>query len=304
VHSDSDRMIRAAGGVLWRSSDSGVIEVALVHRPEYDDWSLPKGKVRRGEHPLVTARREVAEETGIQAAAGKRLDVEHYDTALGPKAVEFWAMHGQDGPFRPTAEVDRLAWMSLADARWRLRYRRDAYEIGALEALADSTLATSAVLLVRNARAIPVGRWEGIEAHRPLDIDGREQAEALRRTLPAFAPSRLISAGEDLFVDTVRPLGAELGLPVETEPDFGEEEYAARPRDGMARIRELADADGTPVVCAPGAVIRHLLVLLAEDAGLDVREHPAVKGSVWALFFSGGHLAAADYYPDLTSPRP
>jgi len=69
----------------------------------------------------------VAEETGIQATAGKRLDIEHYGTALGPKAVEFWAMHGQDGPFRPTAEVDRLAWMSLADARWRLRYRRDSY---------------------------------------------------------------------------------------------------------------------------------------------------------------------------------
>jgi 8-oxo-(d)GTP phosphatase len=304
MHGDSDRMIRAAGGVLWRSSDSGVVEVALVHRPRYDDWSLPKGKLRRGEHPLVTACREVAEETGIRAAAGKRLDIEHYDTARGPKAVEFWAMHGQDGPFRPTAEVDRLAWMSLADARWRLRYRRDSYEIGALEALADSALATSAVLLVRNARAIPAGRWEGIKAHRPLDVEGQQQAEALRRTLPAFGPSRLISAGEARFVDTVRTLAAELGLPVETEPVFGEEEYAARPRHGMARITELADADGTSVVCAPAAVIRHLLVTLAEDAGLDVREYPAVNGSVWALFFSGGQLAAADYYPALTSPRP
>jgi 8-oxo-(d)GTP phosphatase len=212
-------------------------------------------------------------------------------------------MHGQDGPFRPTAEVDRLAWMSLADARWRLRYRRDSYEIGALEALADSALATSAVLLVRNARAVPAGRWEGIKAHRPLDVEGQEQAEALRRALPAFGPSRLISAGETRFLDTMGTLAAELGLPVETEPVFGEEEYAARPRHGMARIAELADADGTSVVCAPGAVIRHLLVTLAEDAGLDVREYPAVKGNVWALFFSGGQLAAADYYPALTSPR-
>jgi 8-oxo-(d)GTP phosphatase len=304
MHGDSDRMIRAAGGVLWRSSGSGAIEVALVHRPKYDDWSLPKGKLRRGEHPLVTACREVAEETGIQPKAGRRLDIEHYDTAVGPKAVEFWAMHGQDGPFRPTAEVDRLAWMSLADARWRLRYRRDSYEIGALEALAESTLVTSAVLLVRNARAIPVGRWEGIKAHRPLDVEGQEQAEALRQTLPAFGPSRLISAGEARFVDTVRPLAAELGLPVETEPVFGEEEYAERPRDGMARLAEFADADGTSVVCAPGAVIRHLLLLLAENAGLDVREYPAVKGSVWALFFSCGQLAGADYYPALTSPWP
>jgi len=105
-------------------------------------------------------------------------------------------------------------------------------------------------------------------------------------------------------VDTMRPLGAELRLPVETEPVFGEEEYAARPSRGLTRIVELAAADGTSAVCAPATVIRHLLVILAEDAGLDVREYPAVKGSVWALFFSGGRLAAADYYPALTSPLP
>jgi 8-oxo-dGTP diphosphatase len=304
MQGDGDRMIRAAGGVLWRSPPSGAVEVALVHRPRYDDWSLPKGKLRRGEHPLVTACREVAEETGVQATAGKRLDIEHYDTALGPKAVEFWAMHGPDGPFTPTAEVDRLAWMSLADARWRLRYRRDCYMIDMLETLADSALAASAVLLVRNARAVPAARWQGAGGGRPLDAEGRDQAEALRRTLPAFGPSRLLSAGEVRFADTLRPLGAELGLPVETEPVFGEEDYAASPGRGMARILELASAAGTPALCAPGAVIRHLLVTLAEDAGLDVREYPAVKGSVWVLFFSGGRLAAADYYPALTSRGP
>jgi 8-oxo-dGTP diphosphatase len=297
-------MIRAAGGVLWRSSASGAVEVALVHRPRYDDWSLPKGKLRRGEHPLVTACREVAEETGVRAMAGKRLDIEHYDTALGPKAVEYWAMQGPDGPFTPTVEVDRLAWMSLTDARWRLHYRRDSYAIDALEALADSTLATSAVLLVRNARAVPVGRWDGAQGDRPLDVEGQAQAEALRQTMPAFGPSRLLSACEARFLDTMRPLGAELGLPVETDPVFGEDEYAARPRRGLTRILELAGTGGTTTVCAPGSVIRHLLANLTEAAGLDVREHPAVKGSVWALFFSDSRLAAADYYATLTSPRP
>jgi 8-oxo-(d)GTP phosphatase len=100
MHGDGDRMIRAAGGVLWRSPASGTVDVALVHRPEYDDWSLPKGKLRRGEHPLVTACREVAEETGVQTIAGKRLEVEHYNTDLGPKAVEYWAMHGPRRPFQ------------------------------------------------------------------------------------------------------------------------------------------------------------------------------------------------------------
>ena len=303
MHGDGDRMIRAAGGVLWRSSASGAVEVALVHRPEYDDWSLPKGKLRRGEHPMVAARREVAEETGIWAIAGKRLEVEHYNTARGPKAVEYWAMHGPDAPFSPTREVDHLAWVPLAGAR-RLDYQGDAYAIDALGALADGVRSGPEILLVRNARAVPAGRWHGADSHRLLDVEGREQAEALRRTLPAFGPSRLLSAFEARFVDTIRPLGAELGLAVEAELVFGEEEYAARPSHGMARIVELAAAGGTTAVCAPGAVIRHLLATLAEDAGLDVREYPAVKGSVWALFFSGGQLAAADYYPAVTSPQP
>jgi len=303
MHGDGDPMIRAAGGVLWRSSANGAVEVALVHRPEYDDWSLPKGKLRRGEHPLVTACREVAEETGVRAIAGKRLEVGHYNTALGPKAVEYWAMHGPDDPFRPTREVDHLVWVPMADAG-RLDYPDDAYAIDALGTLPDSVRSGSAILLVRNARAVPAGRWHGAGSDRLLDVRGRKQAENLRRTLPTFRPSRLLSASETRFVDTMRPLGAELGLAVETEQAFGEEEYAARPRGGLARILELAAADGTTAVCAPGAVIRHLLAALAEDAGLDMREYPVVKGSVWALFFSGDRLAAADYYPDLTSPLP
>jgi len=102
----------------------------------------------------------------------------------------------------------------------------------------------------------------------------------------------------------MQPLGAELGLAVETEPAFGEDGYAAHPRRGLTLILDLAGADGTATVCAPGAVIRHLLAALAEDAGLDLEECPAKTGSVWALFFSGGLLATADYYPSLASPRP
>ena len=78
--------------------------------------------------------------------------------------------------------------------------------------------------------------------------------------------------------------------------------YATDPRGGLTRILELAGADGATAVCAPGAVIQHLLADLAGEAGLDLPEIPARKGSVWALFFSHGRLAAADYYPDLNGP--
>jgi 8-oxo-(d)GTP phosphatase len=188
-------------------------------------------------------------------------------------------MHGPDAPFRPTREVDHLVWVPMVDAG-RLDYQGDAYAIDALGTLSGSVRSGSAVLLVRNARAVPAGQWHGAGSDRLLDVEGREQAEALRRTLRAFGPSRLLSASEARFEDTMQPLSAELGVAVETEPGFGEEEYAAPPRHGLTRILELAAAGGTSAVCAPGAVIRHLLAALAEDAGLDVREYPAVKGSV------------------------
>jgi hypothetical protein len=145
------------------------------------------------------------------------------------------AMHGPDVPFRPTREVDHLAWVPLADTR-RLGYQGDAYAIDALGTLADAVRSGPAVLLVHNARAVPAGPWHGARGHRPLDVMGWEQAESLRRTLPAFAPSRLLSPSEARFVDAMRPLSAEVGVAVEIEPAFGEEEYAAYPRHGLTRI--------------------------------------------------------------------
>lgn len=299
-------MIRAAGGVLWRTPGSGAVEVALVHRPGYGDWSLPKGKLLRGEHPLVTACREVAEETGIHAVAGLRLAIEHYGTAAGPKAVEYWAMHGPDAVFSPTAEVDRLAWLPLPDARRRLSYQRDSDALDALDALevleGDAATAGSAVLMVRNGRAVPPGRWAGSDGARPLDAEGHQQATAVRRVVPTFGPTRLLSAPPARCADTMEPLGADLGLPVETEPALDEDGYATDPRRGLTRILELAGAIGGTAVCAPGVVIRHLLAALADEAGLHLPEIQAGNGSVWALFFAHGRLAAADYYPDLAGP--
>lgn len=303
MRGEAGRMIRAAGGVLWRAPGSGAVEVALVHRPGHGDWSLPKGKLLRGEHPLVTACREVAEETGIRAVAGPRLAIEHYGTAAGPKAVEYWAMHGPDAVFAPTAEVDRLAWLPLPDARRRLSYQRDSDALHALEVLeGGAATAGSAVLMVRNGRAVPAGQWAGSDADRPLDAKGHQQARALRRVLPAFGPARLLSAPPVRYAATMEPLGADLGLPVGTEPALDEDGYATDPRRGLIRILELSGAVGVTAVCASGAVIQHLLAAVAGEAGLDLPEIQARKGSVWALFFSHGRLAAADYYPDLNGP--
>src|SRR5215469_15467690 len=108
--------IRAAGAVVWRPGPDGPL-VALVHRPKYDDWTLPKGKTDLGESVLLTAVREVHEETGQRITLGRRLTASRYDVDGRPKLVYYWAGRAEDppAPFTPNHEVDELAWLSVAD---------------------------------------------------------------------------------------------------------------------------------------------------------------------------------------------
>ncbi|WP_030673386.1 NUDIX hydrolase [Streptomyces cellulosae] len=118
--------VRAAGCVLWRRSPvDGEPEICLVHRPKYDDWSHPKGKVKRGEDQLAGARREVAEETGYDAAPGAELSTVRYTANGRAKEVRYWAAEATGGTFAPNDEVDRILWLPPTAARNRLTQPRD-----------------------------------------------------------------------------------------------------------------------------------------------------------------------------------
>ncbi|MFE2263296.1 NUDIX hydrolase [Streptomyces griseosporeus] len=133
---DDDRTVEAAGCVLWRRSPvDGGLEICLVHRPKYDDWSHPKGKLKRGEDALAGALREVEEETGRRAVPGAELPTVRYLADGRPKRVRYWAAEAAEGTFTPGTEVDRVLWLPPAAARDRLTQPRD-------RALVDALLAT------------------------------------------------------------------------------------------------------------------------------------------------------------------
>ena len=128
-------LVYAAGGVVWRLGSSGDVEVLLVHRPKYEDWSLPKGKRDPGETDEQCALREVEEETGLVCTLGPELTTTEYVDRKGrPKIVRYWVMTVVDGSFTPTEEVDEIRWLSIERATRLLSYERDAAVLDAFVA--------------------------------------------------------------------------------------------------------------------------------------------------------------------------
>jgi 8-oxo-dGTP pyrophosphatase MutT (NUDIX family) len=123
--------VRAAGGIVHRGGEDGP-EVLVVHRPRYDDWSLPKGKVDKGETLEEAALREVWEETGMRAKLGPYAGAIHYHDRKGrSKRVDWWLMEPIDGDFEPNEEVDEIRWVGVDRARELLSYDDDAELIDA-----------------------------------------------------------------------------------------------------------------------------------------------------------------------------
>jgi 8-oxo-dGTP diphosphatase len=127
--------VQAAGGVVWRRSPTGELQVLLVHRPRYDDWSVPKGKLGADEDHATAAVREVEEETGLRCTLGPELPSTSYVDRKGrPKQVRYWAMTPAAGQFAPTDEVDEVRWLPVDAAAARLSYPRDRAVLDALRA--------------------------------------------------------------------------------------------------------------------------------------------------------------------------
>ncbi|MGZ4764052.1 MAG: NUDIX hydrolase [Ilumatobacteraceae bacterium] len=127
-------MIEAAGGVVWRTTRKGQLEIVIVHRPRQRDWSLPKGKVRRRESALDCALREVREETGLRCSVGDELPEASYEDRQGrPKRVRYWARQELAGQFRRNREVDEIRWVRFERAGEALTYERDLVVVAGLQ---------------------------------------------------------------------------------------------------------------------------------------------------------------------------
>lgn len=292
-------VVYAAGGVVWREDADGTVEVALVHRPRYDDWTLPKGKVEHGETLIAAAVREILEETGYRVRLGRHLRMVSYDLrGPGRKHVHYWSAEVTGGEFTPNDEVDELRWLPVESAEAELSYRLDQRVLTSFRAL-PARLDT--MLLVRHAKAGRKARYRGDDRLRPLEKVGRAQAEAMLGLLLAFGPTRVHSADRVRCHQTVAPLADELNLPIEDETALSEEAYAEDPKAGRKRIREIGRDSGIHVVCSQGKVIPPLLKWWANHDDIKLPPSRNRKASVWVLSLLDGRLVAASH---IDSPLP
>ena len=299
--------IHAAGGVVWRlasNEDGAKVEVAIIHRPRYDDWSIPKGKLAPGETPLEGGLREVHEETGYRVQPGRPLGEVRYLKKSGggarEKVVNYWAMRAVGGGFSPSPEVDEMRWLPLDEAREQVTRALDR-EV--LERFSRRPPLTGSVLLVRHGTAGSRSKWQGDDALRPLDDEGQEQAEEMVRLLSRFGVEEIISADYVRCVETVRPLSEALGVPVKEESLLSERGFPGREDQAVELVRSLGRPGGAVVACSQAQVIPELVSRLAAEDEVELNSSgnsgdvSVRKGGVWALSFYDHKLVGAEPFP-------
>ncbi|MGA8257848.1 MAG: NUDIX domain-containing protein [Nocardioides sp.] len=265
----SPQDVLAAGVVVFRPGR----RVLLVHRPKYDDWSFPKGKLDRGEHAVTAAVREVAEETGLHVRLCLPLASQRYPIAGGrSKLVSYWSgrVVGDDdvSGYVPNDEIGAVRWVEADEAESLLTYSRD---VATLAEALRRRRKTRAVVVLRHAPARSRTAWRGDDRVRPLLVAGQHQAERLVPLLAAYDVTRVISSPSLRCVQTLEPFVTTTGWERDERHRLSEEDVTSK---GLARIVDdvLDDVRGT-VLCTHRPVLPGLFDALGlDDPGLALGE--------------------------------
>ena len=281
--------IVAAGAVVVRKGP----EVLLVHRPKYDDWSFPKGKLDPGEHATTAAVREVAEETGLDIRLGPPLSTQEYPVRNGQtrqKFVHYWVARvvgGDDvSTYKANGEIDGVSWVPMDIAAKALTYRRDR------ETLTEATKLrkrSHPLLVLRHAQAESRKAWTGNDRKRPLVPDGELQAEQAVPVIGSYGVERVVSSSSRRCWSTVGPYADVADIDVEVTDDLSEED--ATPEAVEQLVHELLERTEPAVLCTHRKVLPHVY------AALGVRDPKLDPGAMIVVHHRRGQVLAVEHHP-------
>jgi 8-oxo-(d)GTP phosphatase len=277
--------VLAAGAVVWRRRQ----EVLLVHRPRYDDWSFPKGKLDPGECLPDAALREVSEETGLVVRLGPPLSTQRYRNGDRMKSVHYWvgwAVGSDDvDGYLVNDEIDDVRWLPWTAALERLTYP---YDRDTLQESRPYRRKSRALAVLRHGSAESRKAWSGDDRRRPLTGAGRSQAEDLVPLLAAYDVSRVVTSTSTRCRQSVAPYAEASGLKLEEYDALSEEDASAESVEEI--VEDLLETGEGSVLCTHRPVLPHVFDAL----GLDfVRLHPA---GLLVVHHRSGTLVASELH--------
>lgn len=260
-----DATIFAAGALIWRER-AGRLEVLLIHRPRYDDWSWPKGKLDDGETLPECATREVYEEIGMKVQLGIPLPAIRYFVKNEPKVVYYWAAKTAGDPTPDNHEVDGFQWVTPKDAVQLLSNSSDIDPLEALvEAHSKGRLNTVPFVLLRHAKAKPRSSWTRDEGLRPLAATGKRQALAVLKILDVWQPDKIYTSPWTRCLQTITPYAKASNKDFKEIGAITEKAAKRNPKSAEKAFKKLVDRGESLVVCTHRPVLPRAFNVMKHD---------------------------------------
>lgn len=291
---DGAPLIQAAGAVLWRKNSESEIEIAVIHRPRYHDWSLPKGKVENSESHIATAYREVLEETGYTSTFGPEIGVVVYQLEGAPKEVRYWAAQASDIQEGSSnrEEVDQIDWLSPKLAKERLTNKDDQKIV---DYFLEFGTGTFPIILLRHAKALKRTEWRGDDGDRPLEHKGQLQA---KRLLPIYLPygvKEFHTSDALRCTETVEPMARAMEITPIFSADLSEYGYEKDKEVSLDYIQDLMNRGIPALVCSHNPIIPKLVKKLVGKKYFNSMDRELEPAQAIILHCRAGEVIACDW---------
>jgi 8-oxo-dGTP diphosphatase len=287
-------VIYAAGAVLWRYGAKKRIEIALIHRPRYGDWSLPKGKLDANETMIGCAYREVMEETGYCAIFGPEIGDATYVVEGVTKLVKYWsaqAIGEPTGKPNPT-EVDEVLWLSPSDARKKLTLDDDR---SIVDFFLEFGTGTTALVLLRHAKAIKREDWDGDDGDRPLGNIGQIQAKRLLSKYLPYAIKEIHSSDAMRCIETIEPMTRALQMHPIFSSDLSEYRFAKDKEVALDYAQDLMIRNESTIICSHNPILPKVLKKLIGKKNFKELDQKLEPAEAWVLHHRDGEIIAIDW---------
>ena len=288
--------IEGAGAVLWQATADGDVTIEIIHRPRYDDWSLPKGGVDAGESHIQAAFREVLEETGVKAIFGPEIGTVDYEVNGVTKEVRYWlAEADQFNAATPNPEeVDAIEWVSISDAINKLSNSDDREIVRMAE---EFGFGSTPLVLLRHTKALKRDQWDGDDGDRPLEHVGQIQAAKIPGIYAPYAIEKIYSSDAIRCVQTIEAMAAEYGITPIYSSEISEFGFEKDSEKALDYAFSVMLANKPSVMCSHNPVLPKLVKKLIGKKNFKRLSAELKPGDSFVLHHRSGEVIAVDWTP-------